>query len=165
MCVCVCVCGGGGGGGGGGHGPLAPLSSTYDTKFCLVGVGGAPVIYIYIFPDDYPDFTLQNVLAELADVTNWRDLGLQLGLSPAKLDAIGTESDPKVKMITAWMDQNPGATGASWQKLMRALASPAVCENRVAKGIAEKHGSSFDKESALKHQSLGGSSASGIGIK
>ena len=94
-------------------------------------------------------------------MTNWRDLGLQLGLSTAKLDAIGTESDPKVKMITVWMDRNPGATGASWQKLVRALASPAMCENRVAKGIAERRGSSFDKESALEYQSLG-STASGI---
>ena len=130
------------GGGGGGTAPWPPFPPPMIQSFAWWGWGGAPVIYIYIFPDDYPDFTLQNVLAELADVTNWRDLGLQLGLSPAKLDAIGTESDPKVKMITAWMDQNPGATGASWQKLMRALASPAVCENRVAKGIAEKHGSS-----------------------
>ena len=113
-------------------------------------------------PDDHPvaEFTLQNVLADLADVTNWRDLGLQLGLSTAKLDAIETQSEPKVKMISVWMDLNPDA---NWHQLVRALATPAMCENTVAKGIAARRGSSFDKESAIEYQSSG-SSASGIDI-
>lgn len=93
-------------------------------------------------------------MADLVDVTNWRELGLQLGLSPARLDDIANESEPKVKMITVWMDLHPDA---SWEKLVKALASPAMCENRVAKGIAERRGSSFDKRSALEYQSLGSS--------
>lgn len=98
-----------------------------------------------------PEFTIPNIMADLADITNWRELGLQLGLSSARLDAIQNESEPKLKMITVWVDLCPDA---NWEKLVRALASPAMCENRVAKGIAERRGSSFDKKSALEYQSL-----------
>lgn len=106
-----------------------------------------------------PEFTIANIMADLVDITNWRELGLQLGLSPSKLDTIELqdhESDPKVKMIkmiSVWMDMFPDE--ANWEKLERALVSPAMCENKVAKGIAERRGSSFDKASALEHQSLG----------
>lgn len=91
---------------------------------------------------------------EIKDVTNWRDLGIQLGLSPAKLNEIqeseGDEST--LKMITVWMKID---LEASWEKLVKALASPAMCENRAAKSIADRRGSSFDKLSALESQSIG----------
>lgn len=84
----------------------------------------------------------------IADVTNWRDLGLQLGLSSARLNEMEGD-EPKLKMITQWM-KDPES---SWEKLQEALTTPAMCENRVAKSIADRRGSSFDKHVVLEHQS------------
>lgn len=102
------------------------------------------------------ELTLANILVDIIEVTNWRDLGLQLGLSSSKLDIIQASAgsdinEAKAQLITAWLDTDPEA---SWQKLVKALASRAMCENRASKGIAERRGSSFDAKSALEYQSL-----------
>ncbi len=85
------------------------------------------------------EFTALNVLNRIEDVTRWKDLGLQLGLKSSRLDEI--EDNFKLKMITLWIATD---RDASWEKLEIALKTPAMCENRAAKGIAERRGSSFD---------------------
>jgi pyrroloquinoline quinone (PQQ) biosynthesis protein C len=82
-------------------------------------------------------------MSAIVDVTNWRDLGLQLGLSSARLNEIDEGQEPKQMMIEQWMKTDPGA---SWKKLLGALTTPALCENRTAKDIVERHDSSFDRE-------------------
>ena len=42
--------------------------------------------------------------------------------------------NPKQKMIMQWMKEDPDA---SWERLQKALTTPAMCENRVAKSIAD----------------------------
>ena len=99
------------------------------------------------------DFSILNILDSLVEVTNWRDLGVQLGLKPARLKALEEypEDRRKVKMILQWLKADQDA---SWEKLQAALEKPALCENRAAKGIAEKRrGSSFDSHSVISIQS------------
>lgn len=95
-------------------------------------------------------------------VTNWKDLGTQLGVSTSRLSYIEedevSEEDRKRKMIQVWMK----CEGASWMKLESALVTPAMCENTAAKGIAVRRGSSFDKKSVLGIQSIATSESSGI---
>ena len=95
------------------------------------------------------EFSLLNVMVAITDVSNWRDLGLQLGLSSSRLNEIEQQDNPKEKMIIQWMKED----AASWEKLQEALTTPAMCENRVAKGIADRRGSSFDRQSILEIQS------------
>ena len=100
------------------------------------------------------EFTIPNIMSFLVDVTNWKDLGLQLGLKPAQINDCEGE-EPKLKMITQWMKIDPDA---NWEKLQTALESPAMCENRVSKGIAKRRGSSFDKRSVRARSSSAASS-------
>ena len=79
-------------------------------------------------------FTPFNVMEAIVDVTNWRDLGLQLGLSSTRLNECDLDGNPKQKMIVQWMKEDPDA---SWERLQKALTTPAMCENRVAKSIAD----------------------------
>ena len=86
-------------------------------------------------------------------MTNWKELGVQLKIKPSRLKEIEELTDVnqhKVKMITLWMELD---LDANWEKLQTALESPAMCENKVAKGIADRRGSSFDKKSVLSSQS------------
>lgn len=103
-------------------------------------------------------FTHRNVMDAIVDVTNWKELGLQLGLSPARLNVFDEGDEPKEKMIAQWMKDH----NASWERLESALTTPALCENRVAKGIAERRGSSFDKQSILESQSKSSTINSGL---
>ena len=80
------------------------------------------------------DFNIHSILQEIKDVTNWKDLGLQLGFPSSKLNKFELEQDPIVALIQGWMDGQ--ALPPSWETLEEALTSPAMCENRVAKGIA-----------------------------
>ena len=100
------------------------------------------------------EFSLLNILDSLEKVTNWRDLGLQLGLKPARLKLLEEsypEDQRKTEMIDQWKKADPDA---SWEKLQAALEKPVLCENRAAKGIAEKRrGSSFDSQSVISLQS------------
>lgn len=103
--------------------------------------------------DEEPDmeFNNVNILDRIQDVHNWKELGVQLEISLARLKEIEQcDGDPKMKMITTWKELD---CDASWDKLQRALESPAMCENRVSKGIAERRGSSFDNDALLSQQS------------
>ena len=95
------------------------------------------------------EFTTANILAFIKAVTNWKDLGLQLGLKPAQISTCEGE-EPKLKIIEQWKRVDPEA---NWEKLQVALESPAMCENRAARDIAIRRGSSFDKRSLLEVQS------------
>ena len=98
------------------------------------------------------DFSILNILDSLVDVTNWGDLGVQLGLKPARLKALEEypEDQQKVKMILQWLKADPDA---SWEKLLAALKKPSLCENRAAKGIAERRQGGFSTDSVISFQS------------
>ena len=86
-----------------------------------------------------------NVLSVIADVSNWRNLGTQLGIESSKLDEIDRcpVEEQKTKMVTTWLncDENP-----SWDKLYRALRRPSVNMNRAADKVASRfRGSSFNE--------------------
>ena len=95
---------------------------------------------------DRLEFKIFNILTCIVDVSNWEDLGLQLGLKPSQLNSC----ERKESMIELWMKLDPEA---SWEKLQEALESPALCENQASKGIADRRGSSFDKRNVLVTQS------------
>ncbi len=94
------------------------------------------------------EFTLPNALTFIQEVTNWKDLGLQLGLKPPQINSC----DDKQKLIMQWMKIDPEA---SWENLQAALESPTMCENRVSQGIARRRGSSFDRSSLLSSTTSG----------
>ena len=112
--------------------------------------------------DPGEDFTLLNILSAIEKVTNWKELGTQLGVTSAKMNLIEadepTEVDRKRKMIQVWMELNE----ASWRLLISALLSPAMCEKTVVRELEKRRGSSFDSKSVLLRQSLGTSENSGI---
>ena len=89
-------------------------------------------------------------MEEIVDVTRWKDLGLQLGLASSRLNEIAEHNEPKLIMVERWLKDDPDA---NWEKLVTALTSPAMCENKVAKRIADRRGSSFDSQAILEFQS------------
>ena len=110
------------------------------------------------------EFTFINVLGVIENVTNWKDLGVQLGVNSSRLTNIEeeqlSEEDRKQQMIQVWMKLGE----ASWETLQNALETPAMCENTAAKGIAMRRGSSFDSQSVLLNQSIGASDSSGSNV-
>lgn len=89
----------------------------------------------------------------IADVTNWKELGIQLGMKSARLRAIeeneDSEGERKIKMIEEWMKLE----NANWDTLQEALTKPALCENAAAQRLARRRGSSFDSKSIRWSQS------------
>ena len=64
---------------------------------------------------------LKDLVIAVRDVTEWHDLGLQLGLPEATLTLIGLHPDIKGHlrmMLSEWLQYDPGA---SWEKLAAAL--------------------------------------------
>ena len=79
------------------------------------------------------------VLEAIVEVTDWKTLGLELGLSHSKLrrimDGVYDENDFKCKMIVKWL--NTGL--ASWSSLVDALKSPLINKKDVAEQIIKDH--------------------------
>ena len=88
-------------------------------------------------PSDLTDFKLQTIVTAVKDViTDWHDLGLQLGLPEPVLKLIG--SDPDIEghlrtMLSKWLDYDPEA---SWDKLASALDT--IGKNAIAANIRSK---------------------------
>ena len=79
------------------------------------------------------------VLEATVEVTDWKTLGLTLGLPVHVLNTIRRdgcdETDRKQKMISRWLD-----TGvASWSSLVKALKSPLINKNEVAEQAIKDH--------------------------
>ena len=70
-------------------------------------------------------FTHKNVLSALKDVVDWKSLGTQLHISPAKIKEIdinnrGQVADCRRHLIQFWLESD---TSCSWKKLIDALSS------------------------------------------
>ncbi len=93
------------------------------------------------------------------DVKSWKDLGLQLGIKIARLNAIeedmATEKECKICMIKEWMKMP--IEKVNWDSLQNALTTPALCENMSAQALAKRRGSSFDSKSIRYSQSVASS--------
>ena len=76
---------------------------------------------------------LKDAVLAVKDVTEWHDLGLQLGLPEAKLKSIAAHPDIKGHlrmMLSEWLSYDPEA---SWEKLAKAL--DAIDKRVVAENI------------------------------
>ena len=87
---------------------------------------------------------LRELLNVLEDVTEWHQLGLQLGLIEPSLEAVDFEyrnpSDAKREMLKLWLKQDSqipdAASGATWRSLTKALR--AIGYNVLAKRIEDE---------------------------
>ena len=76
---------------------------------------------------------LKDVVIAVKDVTEWYDLGLQLGLPDATLASIARHPDVaghQRMMLSTWLQFD---TGASWEKLAAALA--VIGKNVIAENV------------------------------
>ena len=79
------------------------------------------------------ELKLKRVVTAVKDVTEWYDLGLQLGLPDSTLRLIADNHDVKGRtrsMLSEWLQYDPGA---SWEKLAGALTT--IGKNVVAANI------------------------------
>ena len=83
------------------------------------------------------EFKLQNIVIAVKDlITEWHDLGLQLGLPDSTLKLIGSNPDIEGRlrmMLSKWLDYD---TEGSWEKLANALTT--MGKNVVAANIRSK---------------------------
>ena len=83
------------------------------------------------------EFKLQHVVIAVKDlITEWYDLGLQLGLPDYTLKPIGSNPDIEGRlrmMLSKWLDYDPEA---SWEKLANALN--IMGKNAIAANIRSK---------------------------
>ena len=82
------------------------------------------------------EFKLQHIVIAVRDViTEWHDLGLQLGLPEYILRPLGSDVDDRLRMmLSKWLDYDPEA---SWDKLANALA--IMGKNAIAVEIRSKY--------------------------
>lgn len=96
---------------------------------------------------------LKDVLKEVSEVNNWFLLGVFLDVPVPRLQQIELEyskiSRRLPEVIIAWMELK--AEEATWTTLVKALLS--MGENRLATGIARKHGRFYTAVITLHFQS------------
>ena len=82
--------------------------------------------------------TLLNLTNELASVSEWYMLGIQLGVQPHQLEAIKTSSvsvgQKRAEMLHAWLKNS---LAASWQNVVTALK--AIGDVCLAETIEKKY--------------------------
>eukprot|EP00731_Ephydatia_muelleri_P002039 Em0001g2039a len=84
-------------------------------------------------------FTPKNILHALNEVVDWKSLGVQLDISPAKLQEICVNNynqvgDCKIAMVSIWLSSD---NTCSWRKLIDALKSIGL--HALAEGIREQY--------------------------
>ena len=99
------------------------------------------------------EFKLQHIVIAVKDVvTEWHDLGLQLGLPDPTLRLVGSNPDVDGRlrmMLSKWLDYD---TQASWEKLTVALN--AMGKNVIAANIRSKFlgvATTFSKADNISH--------------
>lgn len=93
----------------------------------------------------YPALSIPLFLAELKDVTNWRQLGLYLRVPNSKLDEIETRflqsqgfDRCKEAVVGAWLQETPSEVpSASWKELADVLRQ--IGEEKLATQLEEKY--------------------------
>ena len=90
--------------------------------------------------DSEPELSdlMNEVAAEIP--SNWRNVGLQLGLDQGVLDGIALISPGDTdhcyrNVFTRWKKQNSTTHPHTWSTIVQALESPAVGERRLAEKI------------------------------
>ena len=83
--------------------------------------------YFCFLLNDTIDIDLLQVLRATVEVTEWYDLGLELGLPSYQLNIIkndsqGVTKDGQRMMLEKWLDTG----SASWRSLVKALKSPLI---------------------------------------
>lgn len=81
---------------------------------------------------------MKEVAAEIP--SKWKDVGLQLGISPGVLDGIAANRPEDINnrfsdVFTKWKNQ---AHPHTWSTVVNVLQNPAVGENRLADKIIQK---------------------------
>ena len=88
---------------------------------------------------------MKEVIAALKDITEWRELGLRLGVSEEQLEDIdGRNEDPELKkraMLRLWFEMNVHQTPFCWVEVLDALL--AMGKHTVARKIAKKYNIMF----------------------
>ena len=78
-------------------------------------------------------------MVQTHSINDWSVLGLALGLPPNVVRRIEQESSTvlncQLKILHHWL----GMGCASWAKLVKALRSPLVCKEGLAREIARNH--------------------------
>ena len=82
-------------------------------------------------------FTVKNILRQIGDVVEWKSLGIELDIDPAKLGEIdkncrGAIGDCRMSMIEFWINSD---TSASWIRLAAALEG--ISQNVKAQEVRE----------------------------
>ena len=82
-------------------------------------------------------------MVQTHSINDWSVLGLALGTPPNVIRRIEQESSTvqncQLKILYHWL----GMGCASWAKLVKALNSPLVCQEGLAREIARKHPCKF----------------------
>lgn len=73
--------------------------------------------------DEHYHFTVKNILRQISGVTNWKSLGIELNIPPAKLNDIAHDcnnivDDCRISMVDFWVHSD---TTACWNNLADAL--------------------------------------------
>ena len=84
---------------------------------------------------------LQTLVNELCDAAaKWYALGVALGVSTGRLDAIEVDHklavDCQREMLEDWLNN---AAECTWEKVAEALESGPVAMERLARSVREKH--------------------------
>ena len=89
-----------------------------DSKFGYSRVRLRLILYLFV---DIP-LSVELLVKELKDVTNWYVFGVSLGIPISKLDIIKKEcsdvEEQKIKMFQFWLQYN---VHASWKMMIEAL--------------------------------------------
>ena len=74
----------------------------------------------------YAVMTIPNVVNEIADVSNWQELGTFLGLGAVDIERIASNYEPREhhqRLVETWFAREPQR---SWEKLHRAMEEAAA---------------------------------------
>ena len=80
-----------------------------------------------------PTFTFKNVLNAIKDVVDWKSLGVQLGISAAKIKQIDVDNrglvvDCTRDLVQYWLQSD---LSCSWERLVDALRTTGINEYGV----------------------------------
>ena len=70
--------------------------------------------------------TIRNVVNEIADVSNWQELGIILGLGAIDIERIASDYEPREyrqRLAETWFTRDPHR---SWEKLRRSMTEAAA---------------------------------------
>ena len=98
----------------------------------------------------------KKLISALKDVSNWKELGSQLGMSGEQLDSIESDHEDvemrKRAMLRTWFDHMAQQGKACWQRVVNALI--LMKQTNLAKKVAQQGGIFWVEESSKTNQTL-----------